>query len=166
MKSFQIGLEIPSDQQSHIDKYMNTGIGLMDIYVHPQIDCPEYRDLLKKLHGLNAANSLSGVALDLPKKLYGGKVNRDEWMARTIADTFSGNPTAKMFVVVGNFHVLKMIDWQDHVPKKTGSIREYLDRLSPSLKAFSVGQVIDEDPGEHPRQWDVRDLIWVFLYAP
>ena len=57
----RIGLEIPSDQQGKIDKYMNNGNGLMNIYLHPQIDCPEYRDFLKTLHGLNAANKLSNV---------------------------------------------------------------------------------------------------------
>jgi hypothetical protein len=143
----RIGLEIPSDQQGNIDRYMNTGNGLTDIYVHPQIDCPEYRDLLKTLHGLGATNRLSGVALDLPKKLYGGKVSRDEWMARTVADAFTRNPDMKVLVVAGNFHVLKAIEWQEHVPGKTGSIREYLNNLVPSLKAFSIGQVIDQDPG-------------------
>ena len=50
-----------------------------------------------------------------------------------------------MLVVVGIFHVFKKIVWQDHVPNKTGSIREYLDSMSPDLNAFSIGQLIDED---------------------
>ena len=32
------------------------------------------------------------------------------------------------------------------MPGKTASIREYLNSLVPSLKAFSVGQIIDGDP--------------------
>ena len=59
---------------------------------------------------------------------------------------FKNNPTAKMLVVVGNFHVFKKIVWQDHVPNKAGSIREYLNSMAPTLKAFSIGQLIDEDP--------------------
>jgi hypothetical protein len=141
-----IGFEIPTDQQGNIDNYMNTGNGLMDIYLHPQIECPEYRGLLKTLHSLDPAKRPSVVTLDLPKNLYGGKISRDEWMARTIADGVPGNPATKFLVIVGNFHVFKMIDWQDHVPNKTGSIREYLDRLAPGLRAYSIGQVIDQDP--------------------
>ena len=47
---------------------------------------------------------------------------------------------------MGNFHVFKKIVWQDHVPNKTGSIREYLNGMMPDLRAFSIGQLIDEDP--------------------
>jgi hypothetical protein len=31
------------------------------------------------------------------------------------------------------------------VSNKSGSIREYLDSMSPDLNAFSIGQLIDED---------------------
>jgi len=48
--------------------------------------------------------------------------------------------------VVGNFHVFKKIVWQDHVPNKTGSIREYLNGMASDLKSYSIGQLIDEDP--------------------
>ena len=58
------------------------------------------------------------VALDLPKNMYKEKINRNEWMARNIAD---------------------------RIPGKTASIRGYLDSQVPSLKAFSIGQVIDEE---------------------
>ena len=121
---------------------MNTGTGLMDIYVHSQINCPEYRDLLKTLY----KHSLSVVALDLPKAMYNNDISRNEWMAKTVAAAIARNPDTKMLVVVGNFHVLKEIDWQDLVPNKTGSIREYLSRMVPNLKAFSIGQLIDENP--------------------
>ena len=50
--------------------------------------------------------------------------------------------------MVGNFHVFKKIEWQDHVPNKTDSIREYLNSKAPDLKTFSIGQLIDEDPDE------------------
>ena len=55
---------------------------------------------------------------------------------------------AKTFVVLGNSHVLKKLDWQDHVPNKTRSIRSYLDELVPGISAFSIGQLIDQDPAE------------------
>jgi hypothetical protein len=141
-----VALEIPTDQQDNLDKFMNTGSGLSGIYVHPQIDCLEYRALLTKLHILDRDDKPAVVALDLPKSKYGGKISRDEWMAKSIAGVFNKDPETKMLVVVGNNHVLKNLDWQDHVPNKTGSIREYLDRLLPSRKAFSIGQIIDEVP--------------------
>jgi len=36
------------DQQAQIDKFIQTGKKLTDIQIHPQIDCPEYRNLLVK----------------------------------------------------------------------------------------------------------------------
>jgi hypothetical protein len=48
-----IGVEIRSDQQEKIDHFIEIGTGLMDIEIHPQIDCPGYRDLLRQIQGLN-----------------------------------------------------------------------------------------------------------------
>jgi hypothetical protein len=101
---------------------------------------------LKTLHGLKPENRPSVVALDLPISLYDQQNSRDEWMAKSIAKVFNEHPSAKMLVVVGNFHVFKKVVWQDHVPNKTGSIPEYLNGIMPDLRAFSIGQLIDEDP--------------------
>ena len=98
------------------------------------------------------------VALDLPRPMYNQEISRDEWMARTIADRVTQNPNTKMLVVVGNFHVLKVKEWQDHVPNKTGSIREYLNSMVPSLKVFAIGQLIDEDP----RACDFTKKVWPY----
>ena len=141
-----IGIEMPTDHQRDLTSYLNTGTGLTNLYIHPQIDCPEYRTVLKTLHSLKPKDRLSVVALDLPISLYDQKTSRDEWMAQRIAKVFKNNSTAKMLVVVGNFHVFKKVVWQDHVPNKTGSIPEYLDGIMPDLRAFSIGQLIDEDP--------------------
>jgi hypothetical protein len=143
-----VGIEMPTDHQGDLDAYLSTGTGLMDIYVHPQIDCPEYRKILETFHRLRPEGRPSVIALDLPKSMYKQTISRDEWMAQTIAARVNRNPVTKMLVIVGNFHVLKKLVWQDHVPNKTGSIREYLNRMIPDLKAFSIGQVIDEDPNE------------------
>ncbi len=143
-----VGIEMPTDHQDDLNSYLNTGTDLMNLYVHPQIDCQEYRNFLNKLHRLRPEKRPSVVALDLPKSMYNKEFSRNEWMAQTIANVFSGEPPAKMLVVVGNFHVFKKIVWQDHVPNKTGSIREYLNGIVPDLKAFSIGQLVDEDPNE------------------
>jgi hypothetical protein len=49
-------------------------------------------------------------------------------MARLIASVFGSNPEAKVLAVVGNNHILKKLDWQDHVVDKHGSIRQYLPK--------------------------------------
>ena len=69
-------------------------------------------------------------------------------MARSIARVFQKVPAAKVFVVLGNNHILKKLDWQDHVLNKTKPIRSYLDELVPGLSVFTIGQLIDENPSE------------------
>jgi len=49
-----------------------------------------------------------------------------------------------MLVVVGNNHILKKLDWQDHVVNKLGSIRQYSSKTVCGLRIFSIGQVIGE----------------------
>jgi hypothetical protein len=139
-----IGLEVASDQQENIDHYMKTGFGLNDIQIHSQIDCPEYRNLFNVLMDLNPDKRLSPITLDLPKSKYKENISRDEWMARSIAGVFESNPNAKMLVVAGNNHILKKLDWQDHVVNQHGSIREYLSEKRRKLRMVSIGQVIGE----------------------
>ena len=86
-----IGLEIASDQQNRLDRFMKTGTELSDIRIFEGIDCPEYRhviDLIRK-------NRLMPVALDLPKSKWRGKYTRDRWMAKQISETFQNNENAK-----------------------------------------------------------------------
>jgi len=137
-----IGLEIASNQQPQIDHYMKTGNGLSNIEIHPQIDCQEYRNNLRLLRDTIPKERPTTVALDLPKSKYKGLNNRDEWMAKTIAKIFKTSPNAKIFVVVGNNHVLKKLEWQDHIVNKNRSIREYLLDFNPNMKMLSIGQVI------------------------
>jgi hypothetical protein len=73
-----------------------------------------------------------------------GDVSRDEWMAKTITKIFQTSPNSKMFVIIGNNHILKNLEWLDHVPTENKSIREYLLDFNPDLKIFSIGQVIGE----------------------
>ena len=137
-----IGLEIASDQQAQIDHYMDTGEGLKHIEIHSLIDCPEYRNILKVLRDTIFKKRPITVALDLPTSKYENPISRDEWMAKTISKVFKTNPNAKMLVVVGNNHILKKLDWQDHVLNKHSSIREYLMDFNPNLKMHSIGSVI------------------------
>ena len=81
---------------------MKTGAGLNGISIHPQIDCPEYRNLFNVIRSLIPDKRPVPVALDLPKSKYKEKISRDEWIARSIANVFKTNSNAKMLVVVGN----------------------------------------------------------------
>lgn len=143
-----LGLEICSDQQDRIDSFMQTGSGLKDIALHFQIECPEYRNILNTIRGLDQARRPAVLALDLPKSMYQGEVNRDKWMASRIADVFHKSPNARVLVVVGNLHILKKIEWEDKVPNPHGFVRSYLNELTPYRRMFSIGQCSDERPGE------------------
>ena len=143
-----LGLEICSDQQGKIDSFLQTGNGLDKIEVHPLIDCAKYRNLLTTTGSLDKGRRPALVALDLPKSMYKGKINRDEWMAHSIAKIFHRNPNAKVLVVVGNLHVLKKIEWEDTVPSPHGFIRSYLNRLTPECRMFSIAQLINESAKE------------------
>jgi hypothetical protein len=140
-----IGLEITSDQQQKIDAFMRTGNGLDDIKLHPQIACPEYLHLFKVLR---KSGGPPPVAIDLPYSKYGGDISRNHWMARSLLAVFKANPQTKMIVVVGNFHTLKKLEWEEHVPDKKQAVRQYLQQKRPSIKMWSVGQLIVEDPNE------------------
>lgn len=147
-RTAHLGLEIPSDQQGKIDRFLQTGRGLNDIKLHPQLDSPEYRSLFTTIRSLDQSKRPAVVAVDLPKSMYRGEFNRDEWMARSIAKIFHREPNAKVLVMVGNLHVLKKMEWEDTVPNAHGFIRSYLNRLVPHRHIFSIGQLIDESPNE------------------
>lgn len=121
-----IGLEITSNQQAKIDNFIQTGKKLANIRIHSQIDCPEYRSLLIKLATLDPKIRPKIIVLDLPTFKYHRKTSRDKWMAGSIVKVFHKNPKAKMLVVVGNLHVLKVLNWEEHVPNKHKSIYGYL----------------------------------------
>ena len=143
-----LGLEICSDQQDKIDSFLQTGDGLSDIDLHPQIDCDGYRNLFMTVRSLNHSKRPTVAALDLPKSMYQGKINRDEWMARAIAKIFHRNRNAKVFVVVGNLHILKEVKWKEEVLSSDGFIRSYLNVLTPHRRMFSIAQLIDESPND------------------
>jgi uncharacterized iron-regulated protein len=133
-----IGLEIESDQQGKIDQFMKTGAGLSDIQIHSQIDCPEYRNLFNALRALDPNKRPTPIALDLPKSKYKKPISRDEWMAESILKIFKKNPNVKMLIVIGDLHILKKLDWQNHVPNPHKSIREYLSKKRSNLRIFSI----------------------------
>jgi len=143
-----IGLEIAFDQQTKIDNFIQTGKKLTDIQIHPMIDCPGHRNLLIKLATLDPNIRPKTIALDLPKAKYRGKISRDKWMAGSIMQVFHKNQKAKMIVVIGNLHVLKVLNWEGNVPNQHKSIYRYIKNIMPEFRIFSISQLIDENPKE------------------
>ncbi len=138
-----IGLEIASDQQHRLDRFMQTGTGLSQIWIYSGIDCPEYRRVIEVIR----KNRLAPVALDLPQSMWRGEVTRDQWMAERVAEVFRKTETAKMLVIVGNLHTLKRVDWVVSTLKDQ-FVRYHLDRIHPKLSLYSVAASIN-DPPDH-----------------
>lgn len=134
-----IGLEIATDQQAKIDSYIKEGKGLEDIEIFHVIDSPEYRHLLEIIR----AHNLRPVALDLPRSMWKTPNTRDQWMAKTLNSIFVEDQDSSIFVIVGNLHTIKKVEWL--APGiKDGVIRSYLSDLRPDLKVFSVVGCIDD----------------------
>ena len=143
-----LGLEIPCDQQHSLDRFLDTGESLEQIMLHTQIECVKYRDLLRAIRRLDETKRPAVLALDLPTtSLFSSKISRDEKMARSIKGLFRSQG-AKVFVVVGNLHVIKVIEWEDRVINPDGFISSYLFKLTPQLRLSSIGQCIDERPSQ------------------
>jgi uncharacterized iron-regulated protein len=137
-------LEIPSDQQDKLDHYRKTGQGLSEIQLWPQIDSPEYSRMLLTMHEA----SLIPVAIDLPETRFNQGISRDEYMAQMIAGIYDDHPDKMIFVILGNRHVLKKLDWENHVPSQGKTIYEDLSERFPGIRMFSIGQVIGYKPEE------------------
>jgi len=134
-----IGLEIATDQQAKIDRYIREGRGLKDIEIFHAIDCLGYRHLLEIIR----THNLRPVALDLPRSMWKTPNTRDQWMAKTLNSIFEEDQESNIFVIVGNLHTIKKVEWL--VPSiKDGVIRSYLSNLRPGLKVFSVVGCIDD----------------------
>ena len=84
------------------------------------------------------------MAIDLPYTKQGGSISRDEWMSRSLLDLLPG----RFLVIIGNLHVFKILQWEEQVPNKNLSIRQYIRLERPKTKMWSIGQVIDEDPSK------------------
>lgn len=134
-----IGLEIASDQQPNIDRFMKQESPLADIEIFPIIDCPEYRCLFEVIrnHGVET------VALDLPFSMWESGYTRDNWIAKNISTIFDENPQAKIFVIVGSLHTLKKVEWLTRPHNARSYIRGYLSEYQPHLKVCSIAASID-----------------------
>lgn len=141
-----LALEISSDQQPHLDALVEGVIGPSSIVLHKAIDCPAYRRLLTSVGQLPLGKRPRLTAIDLPVEAYDRNVSRDQWMAQQLSAVWSRQPNAKVMAVVGSLHVLRNLDWQDHLAHQHAALRSYLGKLHPHLKMHTVVNVLGGSP--------------------
>ena len=138
-----LALEVSSDQQDNIDRFLRTGMGLGDIQLHHAIDCPQYRRLFTIVRMLPPGDRPEVIAVDLPPSRYSGPISRDTYMADGLAALLRTQPEARVMAIVGSLHVLKKLDWLPRVTDRQPSIRSALARRQPALKVFSVVNLVN-----------------------
>jgi uncharacterized iron-regulated protein len=137
-----LALEIASDQQANLDRFLDTGAGLASIRIPSAIDCPAYRRLLEALQRLGPGQRPRVIAIDLPRASYAGKISRDEHMASVLAKTLQNHPRAKILAMLGSLHVLRQLRWANRILAGHPAIRTCLSRWRPDLRVFSMVHII------------------------
>jgi uncharacterized iron-regulated protein len=133
-----LALEIPTDEQSNINHFLETGTGLEKIKLPSHWSNPSYKDLL-----ITARESgIKVLIIDMPPRLFKqARISRDEYMVNTlITEIEKTNKAHKILALVGNLHTIKAhIEWLS-----VGNSHKYLGLLlkkkNPSLKVFSIYQ--------------------------
>lgn len=151
-----LAIEVSSDQQSNIDRYIQNGSGLMDIRLHHSIDCAQYRRLFTTVRDLPSHQRPHIVAIDLPPSQYRGPIGRDAYMANALSDMFQPRNDRKVLVILGSLHVLKKLDWLPRITDRQPSIRSLLEQRLPTLKIFSLVHLIRNGTDA---VGDIRNLV-------
>lgn len=139
-----LALEIASDQQPYLDRFLDTGAGLASIRIPSVIDCPAYRRMLEALQRLGPGHRPRVIAIDLPRSLYAGQISRDEHMAALLAKTLQDHPRTKILAMLGSVHVLRQLRWTNRITAGHPAIRTCLARWRPELRIFSMVHVIPD----------------------
>lgn len=137
-----IAVEISSDQQLLLDRYMQSGSGLDAIGLPAAIDCPDYRRLLSTIQQMEKRFRPRVMALDLPTTQYNTGISRDQWMAHRLADIFSSRIDARVLVVLGSLHVLRKLEWQNPRGPRPAALRTYLTAMQPDLRMHSIVNIV------------------------
>lgn len=137
-----LALEISSDQQARLDRFLDTGTGLASIRIPSAIDCPAYRLLLRTLQRIEPGRRPRVIAVDLPLASYDGKISRDEYMATVLTMTMQEHPHARILAMLGSLHVLRKLRWVDRITAGHPAIRTCLSRWRPDLQVFSIVHII------------------------
>ncbi len=143
-----VALEISTDQQPHIDRYLNTGAGLAEIELHSMMACQKYRDIFRVVTSLDKRTQPGIIAIDLPPVCYGKGISRNEWMACSLAEIFRKDSCARVLVILGSRHVLRKLAWEHHIRLKEKPVRDYLTERIPYLRMFSIVNIISESDAD------------------
>ena len=151
-----LAIEVSSDQQSNIDRFIQNGTNLMDIRLHDSIDCAQYRRLFTVVRELPPHQRPHIVAIDLPPSQYRGPIGRDAYMAKALSDMFQTRTDRKVLVILGSLHVLKKLDWLPRITDRQPSIRSLLEQRLPTLKMFSLVHLVRNGTDA---SGDIRNLV-------
>jgi hypothetical protein len=151
-----LAVEVSRDQQGNIDRFIQHGTGLMEIGLHPSIDCTQYRRLFTIVRNLPPDQRPHIVAIDLPPSQYSGPVGRDAYMADALSDMFQSRTDGKVLVILGGLHVLKKLDWLPRITDRQPSIRSLLEERLPALKIFSMVHLVGDGKDNSN---DIRSLV-------
>ncbi len=152
-----LALEVSSDQQANIERFIQHGTGQADIRLHHSIDCWQYRRLFTIIRKLPPDQRPHVVAIDLPPSQYDGSIGRDAYMADALSDMFQVRADRKVLAIMGSLHVLKMLDWLPRITDRRPSIRSLLEQRMPSVKIFSLVHLISDDADASN---DIRNLVY------
>lgn len=150
-----LAIEVSSDQQSNIDRFIQNGAGLMNIRLHHSIDCTHYRRLFTIIRDLPSHQRPHIVAIDLPPSQYSGPIGRDAYMANALSAMFQSRADRKVLVILGSLHVLKKLDWLPRITDRQPSIRSLLEQRLPNLKMFSLVHLIHNDTDASNNIWNL-----------
>lgn len=137
-----IAIEVASDQQDRIDRYIASGEGLAEIELHQAIECPHYRQLFVILRKIDPSQRPQVVAIDLPVHQFNDSVSRDAYMAGMLEGALRSHPKGKILTILGSFHVLRQLQWQKRIANGHQAIRTLLSKQQPDLEMFSMAHVL------------------------
>ncbi|MFH7326444.1 ChaN family lipoprotein [Desulfurivibrio sp. C05AmB] len=134
-----VGLEFDTDQNPTLDAFLAGKESVEAIAVPQIIDHPGFRDMLVELRKLVRAGHCLGVqGVDLPRRLWSGEKNRDEWMADQLATMMGDRP---VLALLGNAHGIRAVRWE------SGLNRPHAAELL-ILKGSDVFSVMQDWPGQ------------------
>lgn len=157
-----VGLEIAADRQGDLDAFLS-GQGRPDGLVHPIIDSPSYRELIRRLGDLavSSGDRLRVMAVDAPQF---ASLDRDGEMAIRIQEALGSGTYDRAMVLAGNLHALKAIPWSPQVPEPPGRLAQVLERsgipVASLVQGFRDGCPPRRAvfyPGTHPR---AAEAVW------
>ena len=145
-------LEIPSSQQTNINRFLDGKADLREIGMWKIISSDSYCNILCKARELG----INVVAMDNNEDPL---IPRDKWMAMHVSGYLKDNPAVRGMIVVGNCHILKNIKWAS---REGLSLADYLK----NYKSFSVLMWQDDFDSSRPLAMDIDPEVFKGVKDP